>query len=344
MRLLILEFITGGGMIDTQLPENLLAEGQLMLDAIVSDMLELEHIELMVLRDARLSKPVFKGQHHNPHYTFVTAAQGFQAVWLQAIQQVDAVLPIAPETMGVLTALCADIENAGKLLLNSSSHAVSVTSSKLETYRLLQGAGIPVIHTEQLNDALNISPPWVIKPDDGVGCDNVVVIDDRQALNGFIEASIMDDIDEVDVLIIQPWVVGQAASLSVIFNENNALLLTYNKQLIEVKQGRVCLNACQVGEETRHWEFYQSLITRIAEYFPGLKGYVGIDIIETEDGPVVVEINPRLTTSYAGIHKALGINPAQLILQSFEAESITYTTISMDSIKSVCVDLNTFHA
>ncbi len=324
MRLLIFEFITGGGMIDIQLPENLLAEGQLMLDAIVSDMLESEHIELMVLRDARLSKPVFKGQHRNPHYTFVTAAQGFQAVWLQAIQQVDAVLPIAPETMGVLAALCADIENAGKLLLNSSSHAVSVTSSKLETYRLLQRSGIAVIHTEQLNDVLDSSPPWVIKPDDGVGCDNVVVIDDRHALNDFIEASIMDNIDELDQLIIQPWVVGQAASLSVIFNENNALLLTYNKQLIEVKQGRVFLNACQVGEQTRYWGFYQSLISRVAECFPGLKGYVGIDIIETEDGPVIVEINPRLTTSYAGIHKALGVNPARLILQSFIADFKTF--------------------
>lgn len=331
-------------MIDTQLPDNLLAEGQLMLDAIVNDMLELEHIELMVLRDARLSKPVFNGQHHNHHYTFVTAAQGFQTVWLQAIQQVDAVLPIAPETVGILAGLCVDVEDAGKLLLNSSSQAVDLTSSKLETYRLLQRAGIPVIYTERLNNTLDSSPPWVIKPDDGVGCDNVVIINDRQALNGFIEASIMDDIDEVDKLIIQPWLAGQAASLSVIFNQKNALLLTYNKQLIDIKQGRVFLNGCQVGEQTRHWELYQSLIIRIAECFPGLKGYVGIDIIETENGPVVVEINPRLTTSYAGIHKALGVNPAQLILQSFKAEFRALTTISMDSIKSVCVDLNTFHA
>jgi predicted ATP-grasp superfamily ATP-dependent carboligase len=344
VRLLIFEFITGGGMIDTQLPENLLAEGQLMLDAIVNDMLELEHIELMVLRDTRLSKPVFNGQHHNHHCTFVTAARGFQAVWLQAIQQVDAVLPIAPETMGILAGLCDDIEVAGKLLLNSSSHAVGLTSSKLETYRLLQGAGVPVIHTEQLNDALDISPPWVIKPDDGVGCNNVVVIDDRQALNGFIKASIMDDIDAVEELIIQPWVVGQAASLSVIFNENNALLLTYNKQLIEIKQGRVFLNGCRVGLQTKHWELYQSLIIRIAECFPGLKGYVGIDIIETEDGPVVVEINPRLTTSYAGIHKALGVNPACLILQSFVADFKTFAQISIESIKPVSVDLSAFHA
>jgi predicted ATP-grasp superfamily ATP-dependent carboligase len=28
----------------------------------------------------------------------------------------------------------------------------------------------------------------------------------------------------------------------------------------------------------------------------------------------VIEVNPRLTTSYAGLYRAIGINPAQLVL------------------------------
>jgi len=330
-------------MVDMPLPENLVIEGQLMLDAIVTDLLELEQIQLMVLRDARLAMPIFIGADGNYECSLVTPDQGFQTIWQSAIQQVDAVLPIAPEAMGILTGLCADVENAGKLLLNSSSHAVQITSSKLETFRLLHRAGIPVIRTQLFNDALNISPPWVIKPDDGVGCDNVVVIDDRQALNNFIEASIPNDVDDMNELIIQPWVVGQAASLSVVFNDKNAFLLTYNKQLIETKQGRVFLNGCRIGEQTKHWALYQSWVKRIAECLPELKGYVGIDIIETEDGPVIVEINPRLTTSYAGIHKALGINPARIILDSFVADFNLIAQKTMHSIRPVNIDLSTLH-
>jgi predicted ATP-grasp superfamily ATP-dependent carboligase len=47
---------------------------------------------------------------------------------------------------------------------------------------------------------------------------------------------------------------------------------------------------------------------------PGLWGYCGVDFIETPEGPVVVEINPRLTMSYVGLRDATGINPAELVL------------------------------
>lgn len=48
---------------------------------------------------------------------------------------------------------------------------------------------------------------------------------------------------------------------------------------------------------------------------PQLFGYAGIDFIQTEAGEdLVLEINPRLTTSYAGIKQALGVNVAELVL------------------------------
>ena len=34
---------------------------------------------------------------------------------------------------------------------------------------------------------------------------------------------------------------------------------------------------------------------------PGLKGYVGIDMVLSDDECYVIEINPRLTTSYLGL-------------------------------------------
>ena len=48
--------------------------------------------------------------------------------------------------------------------------------------------------------------------------------------------------------------------------------------------------------------------------FPDLFGYVGVDLIENEDACFVLEINPRLTTSFVDIEKKCGLNVAKLVL------------------------------
>jgi predicted ATP-grasp superfamily ATP-dependent carboligase len=65
---------------------------------------------------------------------------------------------------------------------------------------------------------------------------------------------------------------------------------------------------------------YQSVIANIAQALPELWGYVGIDLIETATQTSVLEINPRLTTSFVGIYEALGINVAEVVLQLLRGE------------------------
>ena len=59
---------------------------------------------------------------------------------------------------------------------------------------------------------------------------------------------------------------------------------------------------------------YAGLASAVARALPGLWGYCGVDFIETDSGPQVLEVNPRLTTSYAGLRRATGLNCAQLVL------------------------------
>jgi predicted ATP-grasp superfamily ATP-dependent carboligase len=49
---------------------------------------------------------------------------------------------------------------------------------------------------------------------------------------------------------------------------------------------------------------------------PGLVGYVGVDLVLTEAGPVVTDVNPRLTTAYLGVRAALDANIAALALEA----------------------------
>lgn len=54
----------------------------------------------------------------------------------------------------------------------------------------------------------------------------------------------------------------------------------------------------------------------VVESLKGLRGYVGVDMVLTKDGPMVMEVNPRLTTSYIGLRRAVNFNPAQAIIDA----------------------------
>jgi len=55
---------------------------------------------------------------------------------------------------------------------------------------------------------------------------------------------------------------------------------------------------------------------KVVNCFSGLKGYVGVDLILTEKGPVVVDVNPRLTTSFVGLSRIAGFNFGDAIVKA----------------------------
>ena len=56
---------------------------------------------------------------------------------------------------------------------------------------------------------------------------------------------------------------------------------------------------------------------------------MGIDLICTDSGPLVLEINPRLTLSYSGLHAGLMENPAALVLDLCRAGNFTAKPVSL---------------
>ena len=58
-----------------------------------------------------------------------------------------------------------------------------------------------------------------------------------------------------------------------------------------------------------------TLALDVKRALPGLRGFVGIDLVwHAERGPVVIEVNPRVTSAYVGLSAALGRNLAEEIL------------------------------
>lgn len=297
-RIFVFEFITGGGLAgQPRLPPSLLREGRLMRDALLRNAAALPDVDIILLHDARLPPPDFPA-----HLIAVNDGDafdaGFDASFDRALEAADAVLIVAPESGGVLTALTARVTSAGKTLLGCDAGACHIGASKSLTARCLALAGIPVLPHYSDAAALPALPGrWVVKPDDGAGCDGLRLVDSvhqaAQALRpGFVA---------------QPWVAGEARSLNLLCARGEAVLLSINRQHLAIDADQVALAALSVGEVPID-ETYKALARRIAAALPGLLGHVGVDVLHTADGPVVVELNPRLSTSACALHDTLGCN------------------------------------
>jgi predicted ATP-grasp superfamily ATP-dependent carboligase len=322
LNVLVFEYITGGGLANSALPPSLAREGELMWRALVRDLAEIAGVEMRVLRDARLPVPAWTDQRVT---LFPASTAGFAAVWERACNHADAVWPIAPETDGILADLCRDISARGKILLNSPAEAVRLTASKRLTSQALRGAGVAAVPTFRLIETPPDGPwPRVVKPDDGVGCENTRLLRHSREWDDWYPRR------EAAEWVVQPYLSGEAMSLSALFCHGEGRLLTINRQHVVRENSGFVLRGCRVGVEPDRQGIYQDLIGQIARAIPGLWGYAGVDFIRGESGPVVLEINPRLTTSWAGLYQALGVNPAALVLDLARDRPLTELAIPIE--------------
>ncbi len=308
MKLLVFEYITGGGLAGQPIPASLAAEGRMMLQALLNDLQDIPDLQLLLSLDERCSEinapsetQVFRIRHDDD----------IQKWLANLINQADLVWPIAPESHGLLAAMAQRVNQQQKTCLLSAPDTVSLCTDKLATYQKLKQHAVPVVETSALADltALPYSS-CVIKPRDGEGCGGNQIITSPDQW-----ASVRHQLDSSRDYIVQPLLEGQALSLSALFKQGQSWLLSCNQQHMTIKNQQFQLQACSVNVHQPSRQRYQKLLDQVATALPGLWGYIGIDFIESADhGPQILEINPRLTTSYAGIRQATGVNVAQQVL------------------------------
>ena len=303
MRVFVYEHITGGGMLDDPQIAALAPEGEMMLRALVDDLTAIAGVEVTVLRDARLAGGLPASIHA------VHTAVEFWSVFRRIAGEADAVWPIAPERDGILARITREVTSSDRMLLGCRLQAVEIATSKRATAEVLGRAGISMIPVYSEENGV---PPEVneivVKPDDGAGC-----LDTRLFLNR-AELHHWQQTHPDPKWILQPFVRGEARSLSMLCCGGRARLLACNRQKIEIADGALRFDGVSVNAVSDRDGRYAELASRVARELPGLWGYCGVDFIETAGGPVVLEVNPRLTTSYAGLRRAIGLNPAQLVL------------------------------
>ncbi|WP_340121268.1 ATP-grasp domain-containing protein [Methylobacter svalbardensis] len=309
VKILVFEYITGGGFNKQELPDSLAGEGSLMLNALLDNLIRLNHLEVTVMLDWRYSELIGE---NGINTVIIRPEHVVTEEFARCVKQADLVWPIAPEFDGILQTLCQTIVSLDKILLTSSASAVAIAGNKFKTYELLRQHPISVVPSRMLDD--EYSPgEWMIKPVDGVGCADSYVVSNRQEFEQMTARK--------GTFIIQPHLQGAKISLSGLFKQGRGWLVCANSQHFELTNRQYHLREIVVNHHPDPGR-YQQLVDQIAQALPELWGYVGIDLIETATQTWVLEINPRLTTSFVGIYDALGINVAEAVMQLLHGEPI----------------------
>lgn len=278
-----------------------------MLRALLADLGRLPDLEVVATLDPRLAGSG-RVPGTRPRLRLVPVPPGCHgAVFRSLVAEADAAWIVAPETGGRLASLTALVEARGTPVIGCSSAAVRLAGDKLALHHHLANAGVPVPRTWPARDSARDGEPFplVLKPVTGAGCAGVRPLRDRREA-----AKALGRLrPESGNWLLQELVPGVHASASLLCVSGSAFPLSLNGQRIE---GRRSWRYRGGWLPLRHDLAGAALQTarRACEAVRGLRGYVGVDLVLTPRGPVVIELNPRLTTAYVGLRAATELNVA----------------------------------
>lgn len=311
MKILVYEHTTSGALSAEPLPISLIREGDAILQAILNDLAGNAGVQSVILRDSRLDIPLNVYRCH-----YICNLNEFRHRWLACLDYVDAILPIAPETDGLLAEIQTWVLKTGKRLLGCHPEATAIATSKMRTAQSLSAARLATAPTIWLRDwqpSNSKEGALICKPDDGAGCTHVLYFKNAEALNKWKQKKSPEAWGN---WVVQPYFQGIAASLCLLCSKAKARLLCANQQQIQIKGNAMRLTSIKVNamaQQGQDHKILQGIADSIASTLPGLWGFVGVDLIFAPQ-PIILEINPRLTTSYVGLREAYGANPATWLL------------------------------
>lgn len=318
MRVFLYEFVTGGGWLSSGAkPEaSLLREGGAMVSALTTDLCRIDGLQLDVMRGHGMAESLLSG---STVHTVSTAAEEWRT-FQQLSEQADWTILIVPELDNLLVRRAEVVVAVGGRLLGSSLEAMRVASNKQQLCEWLDRDGIPVpcgqtlVAGQAIPDSLHF--PVVLKRIDGAGSMDMSLISS--------EAATMELAPKIHWRV-EAFCPGVPCSIAFLCGGDHYVDLLPGRQLIDSMNGFAYSGSVwplPPALERRA----RDLGTRALRSLPRLAGYVGVDLIlgAAADGreDVVVEVNPRLTTSYVGLRALTKDNLAQVMVDVVQERTV----------------------
>lgn len=334
-RIFVGEFLCGGGMCDTAvelIPASLLGEGELMWRALIDDISQWADVTTPV--DPRLS---LQRDELNASCVAMNLESRPWSQWIDAAHGCDQVVIVAPETDCLLTQGIVAFRSAGFNVMALSNSALRMASDKWQTAKWLHREGIPhpeswawdpsghtVLHSTPIANPLRSeSERYWVKPRDGCGAIGV------RCYNQFDQA--IESMQPYEMT--QRHAEGRPASILGVGNgtDHSYALMPAVWQRMQPLTDEGCENGWAyqggvgpVAADVQHRA--EVLAERLIGTLPGKwSGFVGIDWIAADDpsSDCVIEVNPRLTTSYIGVRQIVQENVTRRLIQPSDDQLLT---------------------
>lgn len=292
------------------LSEHLRLEGIAMLRAVLEDLHRIPSVTTATLVGDNCSAAVEAHAVHRIH------ADDERAAFCKLAAAADFTLVIAPECSDILSTRCAWVEEAGGELLGPMVEAVRLTGDKLALAQHLCRRGVPT--PVCVSASRRVGPadfPAVWKPRYGAGSTATFYCGSRADCRRAEEAARQECWE--GEAILQRYVPGRPASVAVLTGPAQSIALMPAEQHLSA-DGRFRYFGGKVPVAAPLVERAQRLALSAVATVRGMRGYVGVDLVlgDADDGSqdYVIEVNPRLTTSYVGLRKLTDANLMALLL------------------------------
>ncbi len=284
---------------------SLRTEGAAMLAAVLHDCAALPGLEATTLLHSDLELPErVTVRRISP----ATEESAFRA----AARAADFTLVIAPEFDDLLETRCRWVEEENGHLLGPSSAAVRLTGDKQDLAEHLCRAGVPT----PVGDGY----PAVLKPRFGAGSQATFLLQSEADLPAARARAAAEGWS--GNLLRQPFVAGRAASAAFLVGPRQRIALPPAEQ--HLAEGRFHYLGGRLPLSPELATRARQLAERAVASVPGLRGYVGVDVVlgAAEPQDAVIEINPRLTTSYIGLRALARTNLAEAMVCIVAGEEV----------------------
>lgn len=232
--------------------------------------------------------------------------------------QTDATLLIAPEIDGILLGLANRVAETGGVLLSPDANFVEIASDKQSTCECWHRARVPtprgkvVLAGEHLTEDQTV--PSILKPISG--CGSIGIASAQHQLVVPTQAS---------VYRWEPLHAGLPASVTVLCHDDELMTLEPCGQQIAA-DGTFAYLGGWLPLEDQLAKRARGLAEAALRALPSTRGWVGIDLVlgPADDGSqdVVIEINPRFTTSYIGLRAGAAMNLLELMLDALSGKQV----------------------
>ncbi|TFF90223.1 MAG: ATP-grasp domain-containing protein, partial [Promethearchaeota archaeon] len=248
----IFEYISGGGFNKVNIPSSLLCEGFSMLRSLIMDFNQLS-FDISTLIDERIQ--FLSSYLRTENIVTVKSTDSFNQRFSNMVKSSKLCLIIAPEFSNILYNLTEKALKSNCILLSQNLKLIEIGTSKIKNYNYFIKQKLPSPRTYKFDlyeDEIKIKLlikdemirfPLIIKPEDGVGGEDIHIVKSNDSLNFIIKY--LKEKKERSRYVIQNYVKGVDLSATLLGTANNknkdscyCKLLSINRQSVNFSQKR----------------------------------------------------------------------------------------------------------